>query len=459
MVIRTTYPNPWQPSPFRPSPAGRRNIPRGSGEGGPDPTRIGTITVLVNPPGQILIGQQVTFTAVRTNGGAPMTYQWYYDPGNVLIPGATGSSYTFTPTSTTNSGTYKVVVSSPGAVDTPQSGQAAITVQDPLYVTAGKAPAFDLTFSSGGAQELGGRLGTFTRASTKLCWDGTQFVTRAINVIPLSFDPATGKWGALLEAAATNLFLNTATPATQGIAVTAQQYTLSFYGTGTITLSGASTAGPLVGTGVAPNRVSLTFTPAAGALTLTVSGTIAFPQLETGPTATSPIVTTGAAATRATDAWNYLGVPFTSWWDASGMMSYAEFSSPIPPASTSYGVWGVDNNTFGRGWCVNLQATPAIRLSYRDATTNTFISSPMSAGLNKVSAYANTATRSESANGSVVSSNSTALTLAPAIDRMKIGTNNIAGTNPTGPFLLTRLAFWPYTEAEALARLQQLSQL
>jgi len=70
-----------------------------------------------------------------------------------------------------------------------------------------------------------------------------------------------------------NQLLATAALATQNVTVRATSQTLSFKGTGTITLSGVSTAGPLVGTG-ADNRVSLVFTPTAGTLTLTVSGSV-----------------------------------------------------------------------------------------------------------------------------------------------------------------------------------------
>jgi hypothetical protein len=83
-----------------------------------------------------------------------------------------------------------------------------------------------------------------------------------------------------------NLLNNTNTLATQTIMMTAVQHTLSFRGTGTVTLSGASTAGPLVGTG-ASNIVSLTFTPTANNLTLTVSGTVNDAQLELGAARTT----------------------------------------------------------------------------------------------------------------------------------------------------------------------------
>lgn len=81
----------------------------------------------------------------------------------------------------------------------------------------------------------------------------------------------------------TNLLLNSTTLATQNVTTTAVPYTLSFYGTGTVTLSGTST-GSLVGTGT-NNRVTLTFTPTAGTLTLTVSGTVTQGQLVQGSTA------------------------------------------------------------------------------------------------------------------------------------------------------------------------------
>jgi hypothetical protein len=92
-----------------------------------------------------------------------------------------------------------------------------------------------------------------------------------------------------------NLLLATDTMATQSRTVTAAAHTLSFTGTGTVTLTGASTAGPLVGTG-AGNRVSLTFTPTAASLTMTVSGSVTFAQLELGSTAT--------AYQRVTDQYN-----------------------------------------------------------------------------------------------------------------------------------------------------------
>jgi hypothetical protein len=73
-----------------------------------------------------------------------------------------------------------------------------------------------------------------------------------------------------------NRLLDTDVLATQNVTTPAAQMTISHTGTGTLTLSGTSTAGPLVGPG------SLTFTPTAGTLTITVTGSATLAQLETG---------------------------------------------------------------------------------------------------------------------------------------------------------------------------------
>lgn len=76
-----------------------------------------------------------------------------------------------------------------------------------------------------------------------------------------------------------NLLLNTATLGTQSVTVVVGvNYILSIKGTGSVTLTGASTAGPLNGTG-ASNRVDLKITAATTSLTLTVSGSVTSARL------------------------------------------------------------------------------------------------------------------------------------------------------------------------------------
>jgi len=143
------------------------------------------------------------------------------------------------------------------------------------------------------------------RGSTPLVYMPTT--TAARFGLPVDYHPVThAPLGLLVEPTATNLLLNNNVPlVTQGVTVTAVAYTLSFYGTGTITLSGVSTAGPLVGTGT-NDRVSLTFTPTAGTLTLTVTGTCSHAQLETGAVPTSPVRTYAASVTRGPDNFTFL---------------------------------------------------------------------------------------------------------------------------------------------------------
>jgi len=102
----------------------------------------------------------------------------------------------------------------------------------------------------------------------------------------------------LVEPAATNLMWPSDTAVTKSIPVSAGSYTLSFYGTGTVSLSGAAT-GDTVGVGAV--AVVRTVVATAGALTLTISGAVSRIQLESGVYATSNIVTTSGAVTRAAD--------------------------------------------------------------------------------------------------------------------------------------------------------------
>jgi hypothetical protein len=123
-----------------------------------------------------------------------------------------------------------------------------------------------------------GDITTFARTSTANRIGSAGTITSVATGVPrIDYTDITPVF--VLEPAATNLIVSPSAPVTQGITVAASVHTLTFYGTGTVTLSGVSSAGPLVGTG-ANNRVSLTFTPTAGTLTLTIAGTVTNAQLE-----------------------------------------------------------------------------------------------------------------------------------------------------------------------------------
>jgi hypothetical protein len=164
---------------------------------------------------------------------------------------------------------------------------------------------------------------TFTRTGNTATVINSNGVIAAINAdLPrFDFDPTTLVCrGLLIEEARTNDLLNSLIDgtdlATQLVTVTAAARTLSFYGTGTVVLSGAHSA-TVVGAGAYPTRTTLTFTPIAGVLTLTVTGTVQFAQLELGAFATSFIPTDGTTKTRNADLATMTGTNFSDWFNAS----------------------------------------------------------------------------------------------------------------------------------------------
>lgn len=157
--------------------------------------------------------------------------------------------------------------------------------------------------------------------------------TAAANTPIRAYDPATGGLlGNQIFGAATNLFINSNAPATQSISVTAQTYTLSIYGTGSVALSGASTG---VLNGVATDqRQTLTFTPTAGSLTLTVSGAVVCPQLQTGAAATPYIQTAGSPVPIAAENQIIDGANFAGLWNPGEGAVFVEASTAGEPTRT-----------------------------------------------------------------------------------------------------------------------------
>jgi len=182
------------------------------------------------------------------------------------------------------------------------------------------APGLVLDFASG-TYGAGGATGTLastvalTRSTDATLVDAAGAVqVVGPNVARIDHDPVSlAPVGLMLETSRTNMFVQSGTPATQTIAVTAVPHVLSFYGTGSIALSGAHVA-TVAGTGAYPSRTQLVFTPTAGNLVLTLSGTVASPQLEIGDVASSYIPTTTAATLRAEDV---ATVSLGTWFNAA----------------------------------------------------------------------------------------------------------------------------------------------
>jgi hypothetical protein len=320
-------------------------------------------------------------------------------------------------------------------------------VHNALWRSAKAVPSLDLRFADSKSlvdSRTGQSLITFTRASSATYIDSAGTLqTAAVDVPRFDHNPTTGEsLGLLAEEQRTNLLLNTATLSTQSVTVTAVAHTLSFYGSGTVTLSGASTAGPAVGSGAFPARTTLTFTPSAGTLTLTVTGSVTSAQLEAGAFPTSYIPTTTAAATRSVDVASVTGTNFSSWYRqdegtvfadvvSAPNNTIAQLAADISDALGNERIFtrrtgagslavavidgGVTQADVGAGPVISGGARYATAVSYR---------------LNSI----NLAT-----NGQIGTEDTTAT--IPTPDRMFIG-QNFASTQQTGG-TIRRLTYWP----------------
>ncbi len=185
---------------------------------------------------------------------------------------------------------------------------------------SGTIPGLVLDFSDN-SYGVGGAVGSLSSTITiSRASDGTRTDdTGAIEVVGpnigrIDHDPLTlARIGLLLETARTNIFLQSSSPANQTITVAAVPHVLSFYGTGTITLSGAHVA-TLVGSGAYPTKSQISFTPTAGSLVVTISGNVISPQLEEGGIVSTYIPTAANAQLRADDI---ATVPLSPWFNPS----------------------------------------------------------------------------------------------------------------------------------------------
>lgn len=209
----------------------------------------------------------------------------------------------------------------------PDMGAAAA---DPF--TTGQLAGASLDLQFAGTGTLDPRI-TYTGGNGSY-FNAAGVLTAAVTNAPrFDFDPVLlTPRGLLIEESRTNLLLNSATLATQSVTTTAVATTLSFYGTGTVTLSG-SYAGTLVGAGAFPARNALTFTPTAGTLTATVTGSVLDAQLEAGAFVTSYIPTAGAAVTRAADV---ATMPLGSWFSLTAGTLEIESIAPLIQPNTFF---------------------------------------------------------------------------------------------------------------------------
>lgn len=148
--------------------------------------------------------------------------------------------------------------------------------------------------------------------------------------------------GLLIEPSRKNLLLNTDSLSTQNVTVTAVATTLSFYGTGQVVLSGVHSA-TVTGTGAYPSRKTYTFTPTAGTLTVTVTGTVQYAQIEAGDFATSYIPNASSQNTRSADVPVMTGTNFSSWYNQTQGAFVLEHSF-IGLSSATAVILGINNS-------------------------------------------------------------------------------------------------------------------
>lgn len=154
----------------------------------------------------------------------------------------------------------------------------------------------------------------FTRASVGMYRNAEGVWTQAANNVIRPHYTAAGTFcGYLFEPASTNVFLNSDAPATQSIALTTQDYTVSVFGTGSVTSSNGT--GTATGHGAATEGSPVTITvTGAGTIVFTVAGAPTYVNVEGGGFSTTPIITAGTPASRALDTHAIVQPP--EWIDA-----------------------------------------------------------------------------------------------------------------------------------------------
>jgi len=264
-------------------------------------------------------------------------------------------------------------------------------------------------------------------------------ITAATNNQPrFDYDPVTLLCkGLLIEESRANSLLNTDLLATQIVTVTAAIRTLSFYGTGTVTLSGTHTA-VVSGTGTYPTRATYSFTPSAGVLTLTVTGTVQFAQLEAGAFATSYIPTTTTSLTRNADAVSMTGTNFSSWYNAAAGSAAIQFDTFfVSGANRMFSI--SDNTTANRFDCrtsvtsellVVAAGSTVANLNADNVSDNTASGAAIAYALNNFAIAVNGGTAASDPSGAV-----------PTVDRLYIGADYMGASFLNGHVQTFR--YWP----------------
>lgn len=168
---------------------------------------------------------------------------------------------------------------------------------------------------------------------------------------------------------------------------------------------------------------SLTFTPTAGTLTLTVTGTVKWANLEAGSFATSFIPTAGASATRAADLAIITGAGFSSWFNGSAGTFVINSRVRQGGYSISSRVFGVSNGTTANRIRLIYQASTLARTAFDASSVSVALLdnaiSDVTAAYTKVAAAFSANDFAAASNGGAVASDTSGA--VPALDRLAIG--------------------------------------
>ena len=314
------------------------------------------------------------------------------------------------------------------------------------------APTLDLDFANQRYRVLDGAVGlreialadilTYTGSGRTYTGARGTLVAQASNAPRITFDPVTGAGlGLSVWGARTNLLFNSlidGTPlSTQSVTLSAGDHRLSFYGTGTVTLSGAAT-GTLTGSGAYPTRSGLTFTATAGSVTFTVSGSVQFAQLTTG-TADSPFIpTAGAAVTATADVPSITGSNFSKWFNQSeGTMVVIASNLEVPPNNRF--IWALSDGTIANYLSRRVVSSGSIDYLGAGSALNTVDDAPATGSTTSSAAAWNSGGFTHSTNGAAVVSAAYA-GLPPGINQLQLG--GLAGGSVVAA-LIQRILYFP----------------
>jgi len=261
-------------------------------------------------PDTLLVNTSTNPNVITTAAGAEE-----YSPHNLFLNSGAPATQTFTGAIIGETYTVSII----GPVGT--SVSITVSLADSPFTTYGTATqAAPLTFV---AVKTNIRINAITGSVTRVQLNRGPTVLKYLPTtsterygVPISRNPANNEMMLISEPARTNYLLNSATPATQTVSLTANTYTLWITGAGSVALSG----GP---TGTATAGAPVTFTLASTtSVTFTITGTVSFFQCENGSFPTSKIYTWTAARSRsgtqmsvATSAFPTLGSEYLIYCD------------------------------------------------------------------------------------------------------------------------------------------------